>query len=142
MTELLIGRIGWDHLRITLSDRWSTNWFNADVEIKCEAWAGKYTATFESGELRSFASEIRTLYQELSGTAALQQTGQQYLSITCKGDGRGHIWLDGVAKERAYDGPSLTFQFSLEQTELPSIADALEALDPRMNETTNGDTVS
>jgi hypothetical protein len=135
MTELQIGRVGWDYLRIEVSDRWSTNWFDADVEIKCGAWSGKYTATFENGELRSFAAEIRRLYVDLSGTASLQQVGEPYLSITCKGDGRGHIWLNGVAEERPYQGPKLIFQFTLEQTELPQIADALEALDPKIDAT-------
>jgi hypothetical protein len=139
MAELVIGRIDQDHLRITISNRWSTNWFDANVEIKCGAWSGNYTATFENGELRSFASDIRRLYQDLSATVTFQQS-EPYLSISCKGDGRGHIWLTGVAEERPHQGPKLVFQFGLEQTELPQIANSLDALDPRITASSLSDT--
>jgi hypothetical protein len=129
MIELLIGRAGWNHLRIAISDRCHSNWFNADVQIRCGGLSAKYTATFESGELRSFAAEIRRLYRELSGSACLKQKGPSYLAVTCKGDGRGHIWLTGVAEERPQQGPKLVFELSLEQTDLPLIADTLEAMD-------------
>jgi hypothetical protein len=130
MPEVLIGRVGWDHLRIAVPDRGSSNWFNADVEIHCGAWHGQYTAYFENGELRSFAAQLRNLYRDLSGSAVFQQRLEAYLTITCKGDGRGHILLSGIAQERPNQGPTLSFQLDLEQTQVPQIADALDAVDP------------
>jgi len=127
-----MGKIGCDYLRIAVSNRWSSNWFNADVEIQAGAWSGKYTATFENGELRSFASGIRKLYRELSGSVSLAQKREKYLAMTCKGDGRGHICLSGFAQQSGGPlGPKVFFDFNVDQTELPQVAAALEAINPQ-----------
>jgi hypothetical protein len=128
--EVVIGRVGWDYLRVAVSNRWSSNWFDADVEIHCGAWSGKYTATFENGELRGFAAELRKLYQTLSGRISFQQKSEKFLTVTCEGDGRGHISLSGVAEQNGPEGPRLFFGLRLDQTELPQIAEALETIDP------------
>jgi len=131
MAELLIGRLGWDHLRIsTAADCLRTYEFKPDVEIRCGVWRGKYEATFECGELRSFASELRDFGRNLSGSVSFETSIEQALAMTFKGDGRGHVWLEGVAQERSYNGPKLIFQFNMDQTALPEIINALEALDP------------
>jgi len=79
--EVLIGRDGWDYLRISISDRGNSNWFDADVEIRCGVWHGQYTAQFESGELRSFAAELRKLVNELSGSAILSKDWNHILPL-------------------------------------------------------------
>jgi len=59
----------------------NSNWFDADVEIRCGVWHGQYTAQFENGELRSFAAELRKLVNELSGSAILSKDWNHILPL-------------------------------------------------------------
>jgi hypothetical protein len=128
MAEVIIGRAGWDYLRITVPTP-GPHFFNGDVEIQCHAWRGKFEAGFRRGELRGFAQQLRKLYEQLSGTARLQQH-EPYLDITCTGDGRGHIVFHAIAQEAPNTGVQLHFKIGLDQTQLPAIIDALDAIDP------------
>jgi hypothetical protein len=61
------------------------------------------------GELSRFAEEIRCLHRNLSGTARLQPIGPGII-LTFTGDGKGHIIVDGIARnhfETSTDRPDL-----------------------------------
>ena len=131
VNEVVIGRFGWDFLRITLLDRRNPPFFDAEVEVHCRPWAGKFVATFFIGELHEFAGQIRELYRDLHGPIRFEQKHERFLTLELKGDGRGHVWLSGIAGDHQHQlGTRLVFEFGLEQTQLPGIAAALEAMDP------------
>jgi hypothetical protein len=129
VNEVVIGSNDGDHLRITVVDRSNRPFFDAEVEIHCRPWSGKFAATFLIGELNGFASQIRELYRELRGPIRFEQRHERFLTLEFKGDGHGHIGLKGIAAARPYEA-KLMFELGLEQTELPGIASALEAIDP------------
>ena len=81
------------------------------------------------GELGRFAQEIRTLHRDLAGTAALQPL-EPNLTLTLIGDGKGHIAVEGEATNHFGLGTTLRFQFDIDQTFLPRIAEALSDADP------------
>lgn len=130
-TEIVIGRIGWDYLRIRALGRSYPPFFDAEVEVQCRPWSGKFVATFLNGELSEFAGRIRELYRDLRGPVRFEQKYERFLTFELKGDGRGHIWLSGIAAAGQHQlGTKLVFEFGLEQTELPALASSLEAMDP------------
>ena len=127
--EVVIGRIGWDYLRLEVMHRRNPPFFDAEVEIHCKPWSGKFVATFFVGELRELARQIRELYGDLRGPIQFEQKYERFLTLELKGNGRGTIRLTGTAAAQPYE-TKLMFELGLEQTELPAIASALEAMDP------------
>jgi len=119
-----------DELVIQVLGHDPEDWLSAEVEIRCGVWSGRFTASFLSGELSSFGSEVRQLHGELSGCAELRPA-EPFLTLRLSGDGRGHITLDGVAQNPLSTGTRLVFRFELDQTQLLAIADALTAADPQ-----------
>jgi len=80
------------------------------------------------GELARFADGIRRLRHDLVGIAALNPI-EPNITVTLTGDGKGHITVEGVAREFAR-GTELAFEFTIDQTYLKEIADSLSAVDP------------
>jgi hypothetical protein len=127
---VVIGKTGAEHVSISIAGRPDTEgWIEATLEVAAGVWTGRCEVWFHEGELRQFASEIERLYNSLTGTAELNPL-EPYLGLKLTGDGKGHIVVDGSARDRLHRGATLTFRFELDQTELPAIAAALRAADP------------
>ena len=82
-----------------------------------------------NGELRKFAQEVDALRRKLSGTARLSPL-EPNLRLTLTGDGKGHINVEGTARNRLGSGTKLEFEFEIDQTFLGKIARALNEADP------------
>jgi hypothetical protein len=128
--EILIGSPGGDHVSIRVRsfgyDR--EGWNAAEVEVHCDGWTGRMGANFMKGELGRFAQEIRELGRNLTGTAEMNPL-EPNLTLTLVGDGKGHVAVDGVARNHFDRGTELVFHFGIDQTFLADIAKALSAAD-------------
>jgi hypothetical protein len=72
-------------------------WFDAEVEVRCDGWHGKFRASFMQGELSRLARELRILHEQLSGEAILVPI-EPNLKLSFAGDGKGHIEVKGTAR--------------------------------------------
>lgn len=100
------------------------DWTYADAEIRCGPWQGAIKVAFYLDELVRFAEAIGTLYRELVGKAHLHPLDSRF-DLTLSGNGRGQIDVHGYAGSDFYSDTELRFQFAIDQTFLPSIAEAL-----------------
>jgi hypothetical protein len=103
-------------------------WFDAEVEVRCDGWHGKFRASFMQGELSRFARELRILYKQLNGKAILAPM-EPNLELSFTGDGKGHVEVKGTARNNFHTGTKLSFRLDLDQTYLPAIATALADAD-------------
>jgi hypothetical protein len=128
-TEIVIGSKGAEHVSLEISNRSYEDWHSASIGIRCDGWQGNVRGHFRKGELSRFAQEVRQLHRDLSGTARLNPL-EPNVTLTLTGDGKGHITVTGVARDNFARKVFLDFQFSIDQTYLPAIADSLSDADP------------
>ena len=128
-SEILIGSAGGDHVSIKIGSPNREEWRGAEVEVRCDGWIGRMRASFMKGELGRFSEEIRQLHRKLSGSAELQPL-EPNLTLALTGDGKGHVTVDGTARNDFAGGTRLVFRFEIDQTFLDDIADALSDADP------------
>ena len=104
------------------------NWVSVEVAIHCGSFQGKYSASFQIGELEAFHRQLVVLYEHLNGVAEFN-TLEGQLSLEATGDGIGHIAIRGKARDQAGTGNSLLFEIHIDQTQLQdsvrSLADIL-----------------
>jgi len=126
--EIVIGNKGADYVSL-VKGRDFEGWSRAIIEVHCDGWAGNVKGYFRRGELAGFAEEIRRLRHKLSGIARLQPL-EPNINLTFIGDGKGHVTVEGFAKNDFASGTELTFRFEIDQTYLKGIADSLGRADP------------
>jgi len=129
--EVLIGLRDGDRILLRNWHYMPEDWITADAELRCGPWNGKLRVWFYGRELSLFAEEIRKLYRELRGTATLAPFEVPHVKMTFTGDGRGGITVDGCARTDFMNDTVLSFQFQIDQTFLPQIANALCAAERR-----------
>lgn len=127
--EIVIGNRGADYVLLKLDRRDREGWSRAEIEVHCDGWFGRIKGEFLKGELARFAQEVRQLHRDLSGTARLYPI-EPIVALALIGDGRGHVAVDGNARNDFGSGTQLTFRFTIDQTYLTGIADALSDADP------------
>jgi hypothetical protein len=128
-SEIVIGNRGANFVAIRVAQRGYEGWTGAEIEVHCDGWIGKMSGCFMKGELARFAKEVRRLHRDLRGTAELQPL-EPKIVLTFTGDGKGHVTVDGVARNDFASGTALKFQFTIDQTYLSGIADSLSGVDP------------
>ncbi len=126
--EIIIGNKGADYVSIKPRNRFSDG-CSADIELRCDGWSGGVRGWFFEGELARFADEVRRLHRDLVGKAKLEPS-EPNIAVTLTGDGKGHVRVEGEARNRFETSTILKFEFSIDQTYLQGIADALNAADP------------
>jgi len=127
--EIVIGNKGADFVSLRVRGRGPEGWSNAEIDVRCGGWAGSMKGSFLKGELARFAQEVRRLHCDLRGTAPLEPV-EPNIALTLTGDGKGHITVDGIARNDLASRTQLTFQFTIDQTYLEAIADSLREADP------------
>lgn len=127
---VLIENAGGDHVSIIRTSRAVDDWFGAIVEICSDCWSGKMKGcSFMRGELRGFANDVRQLHRTLLGIAKLDPI-EPNVTLTLTGDGKGHVRVEGLARNRFETRNSLAFDFEIDQTFLMGLAEGLERADP------------
>ena len=102
-------------------------WLAATVKVSAGAFSDAYPATLDSAAFVLFRDGLRKLHETLSGSAAFCPI-EPWLLIDIEGDGKGHIRAKCVARDDPGWGNALTFELSLDQTELPDIIRGLNAI--------------
>jgi hypothetical protein len=103
------------------------NWISTRVTIAAGAFRGEVDALLYADDFISFRDGVRPLYTDLLGTA-LFATPEEWVRIEIEGDGRGHFTARCVVRDQPGSGNQLTFELELDQTELPAILQALDAI--------------
>lgn len=101
------------------------NWLIVEIRVRAGGFRGKAGAAIVTDELVRFASQLRPLFETLSGSAEfLTMEGQ--LSLLLAGDGKGHIELRGEVADRAGVGNRLHFVLQFDQSQLGTSLRELE----------------
>jgi hypothetical protein len=111
--------------RAPVGDYSDDNWLNAKIHVRAGGFRGNASATIITSELVAFLSELRPLYEKLSGSAEFD-TMEQQLNLKLKGDGKGHIELHGEVADQAGIGNSLHFTLNFDQSQLAASIRELE----------------
>ena len=121
--------------RAASGDYHDDNWLSVEVSVYCGAFEGKFSAAFLTGELVSFHAQLTSLYQAHVGSARFE-TLEGQLELEAKGDGPGHIKIEGTALDQAGIGNKLAFEIRIDQaqllTSLQSLAAAISAFPVRI----------
>ncbi len=132
---LCIGSEQFDHLIVCPTSRtlpektdfWDGNWLSTTIRVRTGAFQGEYQAQFRTTEFTSFRDQLRVLHEKLVGNATFESL-EHWLRIHVEADGKGHF----EARCEANDDPSfpsqLRFRLHFDQTELPPILRALDAI--------------
>ena len=124
---MLIGLQDGDHVSLRNWRLAWEDWTFADAQIRCGPWQGGIKVAFYADELARFAEAIRTLYSDLRGKAELKPFDCRF-ALTFTGNGRGEITVEGHAGSDFVTDTELRFQFLIDQTFLPRIADGFAAV--------------
>jgi hypothetical protein len=125
--EVLIGLEDGDHVSLKNWRFAPKDWTYAHAEISCGPWRGGIKVAFYADELARFAEAIRTLYSDLRGKAELKPFDCRF-ALAFTGNGRGEITVAGHAGSDFVTDTELHFQFLIDQTFLPRIADGIAAV--------------
>jgi len=124
---VLIGLQDGDHVSLKNWRFSSEDWTYGYAEIRCGPWRGGIKVAFYADELARFAEAIRTLYSDLRGKAELKPLDCRF-ALAFTGNGRGEITVAGHAGSDFVTDTELHFQFLIDQTFLPRIADGIAAV--------------
>ncbi len=101
------------------------NWLMVQVRVCVDRFRGTVDATFITEELVAFLTQLRPLYQSLSGTAEFT-TMEEQLRLRLTGDGKGHIELVGEVADQPGIGNRLHFTLHFDQSQLGATIHELE----------------
>ena len=135
MTSFTIGTPGSDHIIIDVvkCDRTKTkdhddySWLPGTVVISVGNFSGSYDFMPRIEEIEMFKNEISTLYQKLNGIATFE-TLEDQIKLTLSGNGRGCIFVSGIATDSPGRGNRLHFTFDIDQTYLPNLINELDSI--------------
>jgi len=127
--EIVIGNSGADHVSFRAGGRDDEGWSSVEIGVSCDGWSGSMKGSFFRGELARFGEQLHQLHRDLSGIARLHPL-EPNIALTLIGDGKGHILVKGEAQNHFEGSTRLTFEFTIDQTYLKGIADALSQADP------------
>jgi hypothetical protein len=101
------------------------NWVTVQVRVCVGGFRGTVDGAFVTEEFVAFLTQLRPLYQSLSGTAEFATLeGQLHLRLT--GDGKGHIELVGEVADQPGIGNRLHFTLHFDQSHLGASIHELE----------------
>jgi hypothetical protein len=108
-------------------DYWDSNWLNAEVVISAGRFRGELRGTFHVEDFVSFRDELMIQYRDLTTTVSFA-TMESWLSLQIKGDGLGHLVVEGEAEELFASRNKLLFKIEFDQTFVPDILKALDRI--------------
>ncbi len=130
MASFKIGTDAGDHVIVEIDGRPDErdDWLDATISVHAGAFSATIHATLVTCDFPRFRPRLEELYKTLSGSATFA-TIERQLQITCVGNDRGGIAIDGIAQERVGDGNELRFRFDIDQTDLPNIIAQLQQIE-------------
>jgi hypothetical protein len=109
------------------NDYWDGNWLAVEVVITMGAWRGRFEASLRADDFERSHAELEELREDLSSAAQFSSL-EPWLALRLKGDGLGHILIDGEATDVLGKGARLSFQMEIDQTFLPALIAELRAV--------------
>jgi len=101
---------------------------SAGIEVIVNGFRASYVTDLFGGDLPAFREGLARLYSFEVQEAVLDTTEGE-LRIDIKGDGRGHFEAKCIARKHTSEiFPCLTFTLEFDQTEIPAILGALDAV--------------
>lgn len=95
--------------------------------VRIGGFRAEFAAQLRAEEFSSFRSGVAALHESLRGNAQFA-TMEEQLLLDVSGDGRGHIRLQGRARDRAGSSNALSFEIDFDQTYLAATLRQLNAL--------------
>ena len=131
--RLLFGTEGADHVMICPTQRerpdspdyHDRNWVTSEYAVVVHPWSGRYTGTLFADEISRFANDLNRLYETLQGTAEFAPM-EPYVTMLVEGDGLGHFVVSGEATAEFGSDTSLSFSFTVDQTQIKETLKSLE----------------
>ena len=111
--------------RAPVGEYWDDNWLTVEIRVQAGGFKGKASAAILTGELASFLSQLRPLFETLGGTAKFE-TMENQLALQLTGNGKGHIELRGEVADHLGIGNRLHFTLQFDQTQLGASIRELE----------------
>jgi hypothetical protein len=111
--------------RALIGEYWDDNWLTVEIHVSAGGVRGNAAAAIVTGELKKFLSELRALFETLSGTIEFK-TMEGQLNLLLVGDGKGHIELRGEVVDKPGVGNRLEFTLQLDQSQLGASIRELE----------------
>lgn len=111
--------------REPIGEYFDNNWLTVLIFVQAGGFNGKIRAAILTGELTIFLKQLRTLYETLAGTAEFTTTEEQ-LHLVFRGDGKGHIELEGNLVDQPGNGNRLHFTLQFDQSQLGASMRELE----------------
>ena len=111
--------------RSPVGEYYDDNWLTVKIQACAGGFKGKVDAAILTGELASFLAELRSLYESLAGTAQFT-TLEEQLQLRLRGDGKGHIELEGDVSDQPGIGNRLQFRLQFDQSQLGASIRELE----------------
>jgi hypothetical protein len=111
------------------TDFWDGNWLRTRIDAVAGDFSGGVTADVRADELADLRAQLDRLYRDGEGDASFT-TLEYWINLEFHRDGLGHVQVRGEMFDMAGRmGNSLRFRLDLDQTYLPPIIDALEAVE-------------
>jgi len=115
-----------DHVAMEALPKVVSGWRTANIAVLCGAW--HYAGQFMVGELAKFGKEIEYLCEGLKPRVEFKSV-EHYLNIVLVRDGKGHMRVEGEARERLGAKTALEFEFDVDGATLAEVARALMEAD-------------
>jgi hypothetical protein len=130
MASFKLGTDAGDHLIVEINGRPDErdDWVSATISVHVGAFSATIDATLMTSDFPRFRRQLEPLYRTLSGSANFD-TIECQLEITCVGNERGGIAVNGTVQDRVGDGNELRFRFDIDQTYLPRIITELQDIE-------------
>jgi hypothetical protein len=103
--------------RAPVGEFFDDNWLTVQVRVSVGRFRSTVDAAFLTGEFVAFLTQLRPLYESLSGTAEFA-TLEEQLQLRLTGDGKGHIELVGEVADQPGIGNRLHFTLQFDQSQL------------------------
>lgn len=134
-TEVLIGDAGGPHVLIRvlfrnhpgLFDYGDGNWLACEIDVAAGAFRGAFRADIRAEEFQTFFDEADGLSRALDGVATFS-TMEEQIALTLTGDGKGHVRVQGDARDAPAGENRLHVGFDIDQTYLQEICRSLEII--------------
>ena len=111
--------------REPVGEHFDDNWLTVQIFVHVGGFNGKIRAAILTDDLPPLLKQLQALYETLAGTAEFTtMEGQLYLLF--RGDGKGHIELEGKLADQPGIGNRLHFTLQFDQSQLGASIRELE----------------
>jgi hypothetical protein len=111
--------------RAAVGEHFDDNWLTTQIRVRAGGFRGQADASILTSELVHFLAQLRSLQEELRGTAEFS-TLEEQLSLRLMGDGLGHIELVGAIADLPGICNRLNFTLQFDQSQLSTSIRDLE----------------